>query len=212
MKKYFLIYFGMMVMTILLMIGSFRFDETQSLTGWLEFELLGTWYVISLIPVCFYPLHQFKKLCPNLGGFFNAPSITASLPVLKQTLFLRKLIPWFFACPLFIMINIVCYAAAYRYIYSISLRQAIHLVAPQAFQFVWFIFMISFIVMIIAIYCLSRGKKMLPYFIGLILLHLICIGTIFQSTESFNFYRIGVSVISLILFLISFKDIEKIYQ
>ena len=187
---------------------------------WVFKEIYEGIYGIAIGIMSIYPLWAFTAISPKIKSgklYLN----TASLPLSKKSLFFKGLKPWIIAYPVLILATSAVMAALNEPTRSFGTLFLFSLVRPIAI----FVFMTLITMQVIAGIIFFSAKQVKWYkIIGRMIIFNGCLiglcvfaGKIFPvDTDNSMWFAAGVTLTmflgSLGVFLVAWKDVEKIHQ
>lgn len=187
---------------------------------WVFKEIYGGIYVIAIGAMSIYPLWAFTSISPQIKSgklYLN----TANLPLSKKSLFFKGLKPWIIAYPVVILATSAVMAALNEPTKSFVTLFLFSLVRPVA-TFV-FITLITMQVIAGIIFCSAKQVKwykiigIMVIFNGILIGLCVLVGFILPvDADNSMWFAVGVTLTmflgSLGVFLVAWKDVEKIHQ
>lgn len=170
--------------------------------------------------ISMYPIWAFSAISPQIKNgkvYLN----TTNLPLSKKRLFLKGLKPWFIFCPIVILASAVVMALLSEQTESFGILVLFSLVRPALVC----VFMILMNMQVIAgmIFCSAKQIKWYKVIISMVIFNAILIGVCVLAglalpidTDNSMWFAAGV-VLTLLLgslgvFLVAWKDVERIHQ
>lgn len=183
-------------------------------------EIYNKIYFIMALGVAFYPMFAFKAVCPQMGSDKLYMS-TANLPMSRKEVFFRGLKPWLIIFPI-VLIGGGLGSVALS-IGTGNLGEILFTAAFTPILTICFVAIIQLQTMAGCIFKLAKALKGYKVIEAIVLfdfvLILICSISIrvFKINTAHNpWWMIGCGALilsaSLIMFLIAWKDIERVYQ
>lgn len=178
-----------------------------------------TYGMIALV-ISFYPIMAFKAVCPQLGSDKLYMS-TANLPMSRKEVFFKGLKPWLIIAPMVIIagaIGSIALSAGAE-----SFKEIIFIITFTPVVILSFTAIIQFQIISGIIFTLGKGIKWYKvvgaiFVFDFILIAMCSIGIrVFKVDTAHDPWWMsicGVFILmaSLIVFLIAWRDIEKVYQ
>ncbi|MDU4889625.1 MAG: hypothetical protein E6344_03520 [Clostridium sp.] len=170
--------------------------------------------------ISMYPIWAFAAISPQIKNgkvYLN----TTNLPFSKKHLFFKGLKPWFIFCPIIILASAVVMALLSEQTESFGILVLFSLVRPALVC----VFMILMNMQVIAgmIFCSAKQIKWYKVIISMVIFNAILIGVCVLAglalpidTDNSMWFAAGV-VLTLLLgslgvFLVAWKDVERIHQ
>ncbi len=177
-------------------------------------------YSILAFGISFYPMFAFKAVCPQMGSDKLYLS-TANLPMSRKEVFFKGLKPWLIISPIVIIVgalgNIVLSSSAE------SLKEVIFVITFTPIVILSFGAIIQFQIISGIIFTLVKGIKGYTvvgviFTFDCILIAICSVGIRVLKIDTahdpwwMTWCGLFILIVSLIMFLIAWRDIEKVYQ
>lgn len=177
-------------------------------------------YYILAFGISFYPMFAFKAVCPQMGSD-KLYLGTANLPMSRKEVFFKGLKPWLIISPIVIIVgalgNIALSGSAE------SLKEVFFIITFTPIVILSFGAIIQFQIISGCIFTLTKGIKgykvteaIVLFDFILIIICSISIRVLKVDTAHDPWWMTGcglfILIASLIMFLIAWRDIEKVYQ
>lgn len=183
-------------------------------------EIYNKIYSMLALGISFYPMFAFKAVCPQMGSDKLYMS-TANLPMSRKEVFFKGLKPWLIIAPLVIIAGALGNIALSVGIES--LKEVTFIIVFTPLVILGFASIIQFQIMAGCIFTLTKGIKGYKVVEAIVLFDFILIGicsivirVLNVDTAHDPWWMTGcglfILIVSLIMFLIAWRDIEKVYQ
>lgn len=177
-------------------------------------------YSILAFGISFYPMFAFKAVCPQVGSDKLYLS-TANLPMSRKQVFFKGLKPWLVIAPVVIILGALGNVALSGT--TVSLKEVVFIIAFAPIVILSFGAIIQLQIFSGIIFSLVKGLKGYTvvgsiFTFDCILLVICSIGirVLNINTAHDPWWMTGcglfILIASLIMFLIAWRDIEKVYQ